>query len=154
MLKNLAALYKEKGLFFFNILTFSRDCCLKHELGNLVFEISCKWNKILVTGSGCLCICVPHPLPFLWVSRKSSSQGFVLSRLLSLQVDLSDLESKVEKKKLAIEEAKAQAKGLLPEGAPNLENPSGFSPAPKNGELWMNCWNTFLYLSQSINRHV
>lgn len=49
----------------------------------------------------------------------------------------------MEKKKLAIEEAKAQAKGLLPEGAPNLDNPSGFSPAPKNGKLWMSCWNTF-----------
>nr|AAQ16187.1 cyclin S [Gallus gallus] len=48
------------------------------------------------------------------------------------KVDLSDLESKIEKKKLAIEEAKAQAKGLLPEGAPVLDNTSGFSPLPKN----------------------
>ncbi|OXB78155.1 UNVERIFIED_CONTAM: hypothetical protein H355_007297 [Colinus virginianus] len=48
------------------------------------------------------------------------------------KVDLSDLESKIEKKKLAIEEAKAQAKGLLPEGAPVLDNTSGFSPVPKN----------------------
>uniref|UniRef100_A0A8V0YWM5 Cyclin L2 n=1 Tax=Gallus gallus TaxID=9031 RepID=A0A8V0YWM5_CHICK len=48
------------------------------------------------------------------------------------KVDLSDLESKIEKKKLAIEEAKAQAKGLLPEGAPVLDNMSGFSPLPKN----------------------
>ncbi|XP_075028437.1 cyclin-L2 isoform X2 [Calonectris borealis] len=48
------------------------------------------------------------------------------------KVDLSDLESKVEKKKLAIEEAKAQAKGLVPEGAPSLDNTSGFSPIPKN----------------------
>ncbi|XP_074832052.1 cyclin-L2 isoform X2 [Carettochelys insculpta] len=48
------------------------------------------------------------------------------------KVDLSYLESKVEKKKLAIEEAKAQAKGLLPDGTPSLDNTSGFSPAPKN----------------------
>ncbi|XP_067423344.1 cyclin-L2 isoform X2 [Emydura macquarii macquarii] len=48
------------------------------------------------------------------------------------KVDLSVLESKVEKKKLAIEEAKAQAKGLLPDGTPSLENTLGFSPAPKN----------------------
>ncbi|KAM6313055.1 cyclin-L1 isoform 4-T4 [Podargus strigoides] len=48
------------------------------------------------------------------------------------KVDLSDLESKIEKKKLAIEEAKAQAKGLVPEGAPSLDNTSGFSPVPKN----------------------
>ncbi|KAJ7398698.1 Cyclin-L1 [Pitangus sulphuratus] len=50
----------------------------------------------------------------------------------TLEVDLSDLESKIEKKKLAIEEAKAQAKGLVPEGVPSLDNTSGFSPAPKN----------------------
>ncbi|XP_032935497.1 cyclin-L2 isoform X1 [Catharus ustulatus] len=48
------------------------------------------------------------------------------------KVDLSDLESKIEKKKLAIEEAKAQAKGLVPEGIPSLDNTSGFSPIPKN----------------------
>uniref|UniRef100_A0A8C6K613 Uncharacterized protein n=1 Tax=Melopsittacus undulatus TaxID=13146 RepID=A0A8C6K613_MELUD len=48
------------------------------------------------------------------------------------KVDLSDLESKIEKKKLAIEEAKAQAKGLVPEGAPGLDNTAGFSPIPKN----------------------
>ncbi|XP_063273506.1 cyclin-L2 isoform X2 [Prinia subflava] len=47
------------------------------------------------------------------------------------KVDLSDLESKIEKKKLAIEEAKAQAKGLVPEGVPSLDNTSGFSPIPK-----------------------
>ncbi|XP_061456933.1 cyclin-L2 isoform X2 [Rhineura floridana] len=47
------------------------------------------------------------------------------------KVDLAVLESRVEKKKLAIEEAKAQAKGLLPDGTPNLDAVSGFSPAPK-----------------------
>lgn len=53
------------------------------------------------------------------------------------QVDLAILESRVEKKKLAIEEAKAQAKGLLPDGTPNLDTVSGFSPAPKTG--WYPC---------------
>ncbi|XP_028921934.1 cyclin-L2 isoform X2 [Ornithorhynchus anatinus] len=47
------------------------------------------------------------------------------------KVDLTQLESEVEKKKQAIEEAKAQAKGLLPGGTPILDNPSGFSPALK-----------------------
>ncbi|XP_077168923.1 cyclin-L2 isoform X2 [Paroedura picta] len=47
------------------------------------------------------------------------------------KVDLAILESRVEKKKLAIEEAKAQAKGLLPDGTPSLDTVSGFSPAPK-----------------------
>ncbi|KAJ7306415.1 hypothetical protein JRQ81_009763 [Phrynocephalus forsythii] len=47
------------------------------------------------------------------------------------KVDLAVLESQVEKKKLAIEEAKAQAKGLLPDSTPNLDLISGFSPVPK-----------------------
>ncbi|XP_048375035.1 cyclin-L2 isoform X1 [Sphaerodactylus townsendi] len=47
------------------------------------------------------------------------------------KVDLAVLESRVEKKKLAIEEAKAQAKGLLTDGTPSLDTISGFSPAPK-----------------------
>nr|XP_020637967.1 cyclin-L2 isoform X1 [Pogona vitticeps] len=47
------------------------------------------------------------------------------------KVDLAVLESQVEKKKLAIEEAKAQAKGLLPDSTPNLDAVSGFSPVPK-----------------------
>lgn len=59
---------------------------------------------------------------------------FSQALLLCSQVDLSDLESKIEKKKLAIEEAKAQAKGLVPEGVPSLDNTSGFSPIPKNGK--------------------
>nr|XP_003228743.1 PREDICTED: cyclin-L2 isoform X1 [Anolis carolinensis] len=47
------------------------------------------------------------------------------------KVDLAVLESRVEKKKLAIEEAKAHAKGLLPDGTPGLDSVSGFSPVPK-----------------------
>ncbi|XP_047408423.1 cyclin-L2 isoform X3 [Sciurus carolinensis] len=47
------------------------------------------------------------------------------------KVDLTLLESEVEKRKHAIEEAKAQARGLLPGGAPVLDSASGFSPAPK-----------------------
>lgn len=49
------------------------------------------------------------------------------------KVDLTHLESEVEKRKQAIEEAKARAKGLLPPGsAPGLDSAAaGFSPAPK-----------------------
>ncbi|XP_044301188.1 cyclin-L2 isoform X1 [Varanus komodoensis] len=47
------------------------------------------------------------------------------------KVDLAILEGRVEKKKLAIEEAKAQAKGLLADGKPSLDAVSGFSPVPK-----------------------
>ncbi|XP_069466219.1 cyclin-L2 isoform X2 [Ambystoma mexicanum] len=48
------------------------------------------------------------------------------------KVNLAYLESKVEKRKLAMEEAKAKAKGLLPDGTPCNENSSQFSPASKN----------------------
>ncbi|XP_046280690.1 cyclin-L2 isoform X1 [Marmota monax] len=47
------------------------------------------------------------------------------------KVDLTLLESEVEKRKHAIEEAKAQARGLLPGGAPVTDSATGFSPAPK-----------------------
>ncbi|KAM7099044.1 cyclin-L2 isoform 3-T4 [Molossus nigricans] len=50
------------------------------------------------------------------------------------KVDLTLLESEVEKRKHAIEEAKAQARGLLPGGTPALDTTSGFSPAPKPAE--------------------
>lgn len=47
--------------------------------------------------------------------------------------DLASLESKVEKRKLQIEEAKAKAKGLLPDGTPRIiDNGPEFSPNVKN----------------------
>ncbi|XP_069097160.1 cyclin-L2 isoform X2 [Pleurodeles waltl] len=48
------------------------------------------------------------------------------------KANLAYLESKVEKRKLALEEAKAKAKGLLPDGTPCNESSSQFSPASKN----------------------
>ncbi|CAI9549852.1 unnamed protein product [Staurois parvus] len=50
------------------------------------------------------------------------------------KADLTVLESKVEKRKLQIEEAKAKAKGLLPEGTPRLDNGPEFSPNAKTAE--------------------
>ncbi|XP_049630478.1 cyclin-L2 [Suncus etruscus] len=50
------------------------------------------------------------------------------------KVDLALLEGEVEKRKHAIEEAKAQAKGLLPAGTQAPDHASGFSPAPKPAE--------------------
>lgn len=54
-------------------------------------------------------------------------------------MDLTQLESEVEKRRHALDEAKAQAKGLLPGGGGGggtqvLESTSRFSPAPKPGE--------------------
>ncbi|KAM3824176.1 cyclin-L2 isoform 3-T3 [Vipera latastei] len=46
------------------------------------------------------------------------------------KVDLAVLESRVEQRRLAMEEEKAQAKGLAPDGTPHLVV-SGFSPVPK-----------------------
>lgn len=54
--------------------------------------------------------------------------------VLLSQVDLAHLEGEVEKRRQAIEEAKAQARGQLPVGAPVLDGGSGFSPGPKPGE--------------------
>ncbi|XP_011375603.1 cyclin-L2 isoform X3 [Pteropus vampyrus] len=50
------------------------------------------------------------------------------------KVDLTHLEGEVEKRKHAIEEAKAQARGLLPGGPQVLDSTAGFSPAPKPAE--------------------
>ncbi|XP_023370922.1 cyclin-L2 isoform X1 [Otolemur garnettii] len=47
------------------------------------------------------------------------------------KVDLTHLEGEVEKRKHAIEEAKAQARGLLSGGAQAADSTAGFSPAPK-----------------------
>uniref|UniRef100_A0A8C3WP31 Cyclin L2 n=1 Tax=Catagonus wagneri TaxID=51154 RepID=A0A8C3WP31_9CETA len=49
------------------------------------------------------------------------------------KVDLTLLEGEVEKRRHALDEAKAQAKGLLPGGTQALESTSRFSPAPKPG---------------------
>ncbi|CAO2590295.1 Ccnl2 [Lemmus lemmus] len=51
------------------------------------------------------------------------------------KVDLTHLESEVEKRKHAIEEAKARARGLLPGSAPVLDSAAGFSPASKLGSV-------------------
>ncbi|XP_067573558.1 cyclin-L2 isoform X1 [Pseudorca crassidens] len=50
------------------------------------------------------------------------------------KVDLTHLEGEVEKRRYALDEAKAQAKGLLPGGTQVLDSTSRFSPAPKPAE--------------------
>nr|XP_030737384.1 cyclin-L2 isoform X2 [Globicephala melas] len=47
------------------------------------------------------------------------------------KVDLTHLEGEVEKRRYALDEAKAQAKGLLPGGTQVLDSTSRFSPASK-----------------------
>ncbi|XP_056398505.1 cyclin-L2 isoform X2 [Hyla sarda] len=48
------------------------------------------------------------------------------------KADLTNLESIVEKRKLMLDEAKAKAKGLLPDGTPRIDNAAEFSPNMKN----------------------
>ncbi|KAM5247119.1 cyclin-L2 [Ctenodactylus gundi] len=47
------------------------------------------------------------------------------------KADLTHLENEVEKRKHAMEAAKAQARGLLPMSAPVPDSTAGFSPAPR-----------------------
>lgn len=96
--------------------------CLKPQLQVWKWTKSSHWL-------GVLGFFIPFP-----GSEEQGNSVLTSSAPVCSQVDLSDLESKIEKKKLAIEEAKAQAKGLVPEGVPSLDNTSGFSPIPKNGK--------------------
>ncbi|XP_043917808.1 cyclin-L1-like isoform X1 [Protopterus annectens] len=81
------------------------------------------------------------PLPsrphwFLLFGANEEDIQDVCHRILKLytrkKADLAYLEKKVEERKMALEEAKAKAKGLLPDGTPALENTAGFSPSSKN----------------------
>lgn len=51
-----------------------------------------------------------------------------------LQPNYDLLEKEVEKRKVALQEAKLKAKGLNPDGTPALSTLGGFSPASKPGE--------------------
>ncbi|KAG8505511.1 Cyclin-L2 [Galemys pyrenaicus] len=96
----------------------------------------------------CACICLAArtleiPLPnrphwFLLFGATEEEIQEICLKILQLytrkKVDLTHLESEVEKRKHAIEDAKAQAKGLLPGGVQVQDSTSGFSPAPKLAE--------------------
>lgn len=51
--------------------------------------------------------------------------------LASLQPNYELLEKEVEKRKVALQEAKLKAKGLNPDGTPALSTLGGFSPGSK-----------------------
>lgn len=51
-----------------------------------------------------------------------------------LQPNYELLEKEVEKRKVALQEAKLKAKGLNPDGTPALSTMGGFSPGSKPGE--------------------
>lgn len=51
-----------------------------------------------------------------------------------LQPNYDHLEKEVEKRKVALQEAKLKAKGLNPDGTPALILGGGFSPGSKPGE--------------------
>ncbi|XP_072012148.1 cyclin-L2 isoform X1 [Engystomops pustulosus] len=89
-------------------------------------------------------ICLPNrPHWFLLFGASEEDIQDICLQILRLysrkKADLSDLESKVEKQKLMLEEAKAKAKGLLPDGTPRIDNAPEFSPnvksvSPKEGK--------------------
>ncbi|PNI78134.1 CCNL1 isoform 24, partial [Pan troglodytes] len=47
------------------------------------------------------------------------------------------LEKEVEKRKVALQEAKLKAKGLNPDGTPALSTLGGFSPASKPCKMYL-----------------
>lgn len=53
--------------------------------------------------------------------------------MLCFQPNYEFLEREVEKRKVALQEAKLKAKGLNPDGTPALSTLGGFSPASKPG---------------------
>lgn len=57
----------------------------------------------------------------------------LLTSVLSSQPNYDFLEREVEKRKVALQEAKLKAKGLNPDGTPALSTLGGFSPASKPG---------------------
>lgn len=50
---------------------------------------------------------------------------------MSLQPNYELLDKEIEKRKMALQEAKLKAKGLNPDGTPALSTLGGFSPASK-----------------------
>ncbi|XP_066462903.1 cyclin-L2 isoform X3 [Eleutherodactylus coqui] len=89
-------------------------------------------------------ICLPNrPHWFLLFGASEDDIREICIHILKLytrkKADLTDLESKVERKKVMLEEAKAKAKGLLPDGTPRIDNAPEFSPnvksvSPKEGK--------------------
>ncbi|XP_072442139.1 cyclin-L1-like isoform X2 [Chiloscyllium punctatum] len=89
------------------------------------------------------------PLPnrphwFLLFGTSEEEMKEICVKILKLytrkKANLEHLDSEVEKRKVALQEAKAKAKGLLPDGTPALDAPPSFSPSskpdsPKDGKL-------------------
>ncbi|XP_073441551.1 cyclin-L2 isoform X2 [Dendrobates tinctorius] len=90
-------------------------------------------------------ICLPNrPHWFLLFGASEENIREICLQILRLytrkKADLTDLDGTVEKKRLMLEEAKAKAKGLLPDGTPRIDNAPEFSPnvktvSPKEGKL-------------------
>ncbi|XP_072333947.1 cyclin-L1-like isoform X2 [Scyliorhinus torazame] len=89
------------------------------------------------------------PLPnrphwFLLFGTSEEEMKEICVKILKLytrkKANLEQLDSEVEKRKAALQEAKAKAKGLLPDGTPALDAPPSFSPSskpdsPKDGKF-------------------
>lgn len=63
-------------------------------------------------------------------------EGEMLTSFSSQQPNYELLEKEVEKRKVALQEAKLKAKGLNPDGTPALSTLGGFSPASKPCKIY------------------
>lgn len=88
----------------------------------------------------------------------------VVNTLSIFQPNSEQLEKQVEKRKVALEEARLKAKGLNPSVTPALAAFGGFSPASKPCKFWfafsyagytlhdfLNPWNAVLHITQQID---
>ncbi|XP_067826494.1 cyclin-L1-like isoform X1 [Heptranchias perlo] len=85
-----------------------------------------------------------HPHWFLLFGTSEEEMKEICVKILKLytrkKANLEYLDNEVEKRKVALQEAKAKAKGLLPDGTPALDAPPSFSPSskpdsPKDGKF-------------------
>ncbi|XP_042199552.1 cyclin-L1 isoform X2 [Callorhinchus milii] len=96
-------------------------------------------------AAGALEIPLPNrPHWFLLFGATEEDIKEICMKILKLytrkKANLEHLDDEVERRKVALQEAKAKAKGLLPDGTPALDTPAGFSPSsktdsPKDGKF-------------------
>lgn len=67
----------------------------------------------------------------------SYCKGEILTFFFPQQPNYELLEKEVEKRKVALQEAKLKAKGLNPDGTPALSTLGGFSPASKPCKMYL-----------------
>lgn len=107
------------------LLPLSGEICLA---ATVQANCSAEGGKVHTVDLGLLCV-------------KERGKAMVVSHeltsglLASFQPNYELLDKEVEKRKMALQEAKLKAKGLNPDGTPALSTMGGFSPASKPCEF-------------------